>query len=156
MDSAVPRHPLLVMLPAVLADTAVFVGGVAAVVEIIPTRCYQGILECCRPLFVGPGEAPYLIGAQAQLAKHGSEWLAGIDRLQKLLSCISGKPLMRSAPTACPGVVALESAALLTATSCVPSRDGAVRRTIAAPPTLRVCKVTSLQQLLNRPGRLSD
>jgi hypothetical protein len=42
--------------PTVAADTAVHVGGIGAVLEVIPARCRQGGLQFLRPFRVGFGE----------------------------------------------------------------------------------------------------
>ena len=73
------------MLPALAADAAGHIGGVGAVLEVIPTGCRQGGLERCRPFPVGLGETPDLIGRQAEVAQYRPERLACVDRIEELL-----------------------------------------------------------------------
>ena len=46
------RHPLLLMLPAVFADTASHVGGIGAVLEVISAGCRSGRPRALPTLFV--------------------------------------------------------------------------------------------------------
>ena len=57
-------HPLPLMLPTLTANTAVDIGGVSSMREVVPTRCRQGGLKRCRPLPVHPGHTPNLIRCQ--------------------------------------------------------------------------------------------
>jgi hypothetical protein len=72
--------------------------------------------------------------------------LACADGVEELLPYGGGKPLLRSAPLACPGGVTLEFAASAAATSCVPPCHRAVSCTIAAASTIRIREVTNLVQ----------
>lgn len=64
--------------------------------------------------------------------------------VQELLPYVGGKTLLRLAPSACPGLVAMELAAFTAATSRIPTRKGAMCRTIAAAATLWISKVANL------------
>jgi hypothetical protein len=78
------------MLSAVFADTAGHIGGVGAVLEVVPAgRCQSG-LKRRRPLLIGFCEAPDLIRRQAEVAQRLAEWLAPIDRFEELLPYIGG------------------------------------------------------------------
>jgi hypothetical protein len=57
-------HPLPLMFPAVLADTARHIGGIGAMLHVATAGGRQRSLEFCRPLLVGLGEPPDLIGCQ--------------------------------------------------------------------------------------------
>ena len=80
-----PRHPNALMLPRVAADTAAHVGGVGAVLEVMPAGRSQCGLKRRRPLVVGLGQPPNLVSGQVEVAEHRPEWHAGIDSLEKLL-----------------------------------------------------------------------
>jgi hypothetical protein len=69
------------------------------------------------------------------------------------LSMNGNSPVLRLAPSACPGLTALELAAFSAATSRIPPRHGAVGRTSAPPSTLRISALANLLQLLRRPWR---
>jgi hypothetical protein len=56
------------------------------VFEVAAAASCQRFLERRRPLLVGFGESPYLIGRQPCGAKHRPERLAGIDPIEKLSS----------------------------------------------------------------------
>jgi hypothetical protein len=73
------------MLATLFADTAGHIGGIGAVLEVIPAASGQRGLKRRGPLVVSSGESPNLIGRQVQVAKHRSERLAGIDGFQELL-----------------------------------------------------------------------
>ena len=70
---------------ALAADAAVRVGGASAVLEVASPRCRQGGLKRCRPVVVGPGEPPNLVGGQAKVAEHRPEWLAAVHSVEELL-----------------------------------------------------------------------
>jgi hypothetical protein len=71
--------------PALAADTANHVRGIAAVLEVIPARCRQGGLQFLRPFRVGLGEPPHLVRGQTKITEHRSERLAAVDRVEELL-----------------------------------------------------------------------
>jgi hypothetical protein len=54
--SAVPRHPLPLVLPTLVANTARDISDIGPVLEVVPTYSRQGGLQCGRPLLVGLGE----------------------------------------------------------------------------------------------------
>jgi hypothetical protein len=83
--AAVLGHPSPLVLPAVLADTALHVGGVGPMGEVVPAGCRQGGLKRRRPLLVGLGQPPNLVRRQVEVAEHRPERHAGIDSLEKLL-----------------------------------------------------------------------
>ena len=58
--------------------------------EVISTLSRQGGLKHCRPLQVGPGQSPHLIGSQAKIAQYLPERLAGVDGVGELLSYVGG------------------------------------------------------------------
>ena len=63
-------HPLALVLPTLLADTAGHICGIGAVPEVAPTSGRQGSLERGRPRFIGLGEPPHLVGCQGEVAEH--------------------------------------------------------------------------------------
>jgi hypothetical protein len=69
------------MLAALAAHASLHIGGVRAVLEVIPAARGQGGLKGCRPLLVGLGEAPHLIGCQAKLAQHRTERPAAAESI---------------------------------------------------------------------------
>jgi hypothetical protein len=83
--SALPGHPLALMLSTVTADTTRHVCGIGAVREVGAAGCRQGGLKRCRPFLVGLGEAPDLVGGQTEIIQHAPERLTGVDRVQELL-----------------------------------------------------------------------
>jgi hypothetical protein len=54
------------MLSAHLAHTTRDIGGIGAMLEVVPAGCRYGGLKRCRPFMVGLGEPPHLIGSQAE------------------------------------------------------------------------------------------
>jgi hypothetical protein len=58
--------------------------------EIVPTRCRQGLLERRRPLLVGLGQSPHLVRGQAQVSEHSPKGLAAVDDLQELPAFSTG------------------------------------------------------------------
>jgi len=82
---ATPAHPLTLMLAAFLTHAPGDVRGISPVFKIVSAGSHESAIECCRPLVIGPSEAPYLIGRQAEITEYLPERLAGIDRIQKLL-----------------------------------------------------------------------
>jgi len=123
------------------------------VFQIIPAGCRQCGLQLGRLLLVGLGQSPGLIGCKAEVTEHCTERLAAVNRVQELLAHVGRESLFRFAPSACPGLAALELAAFSAATSRIPPRHGAVGRTSATPSTLRIRKAVNLQQLRSRPWR---
>ena len=65
--AAILGHPLPLIRPAVVADTARAVRGIGAVLEVVPMARGQGGLKRCRPVVVGLGDAPDLVGCQAKV-----------------------------------------------------------------------------------------
>ena len=128
------------------------VGGIGAVLDVVPASSGQCGFERGSPLFVGLREAPHLVRGEAELAEHHSERSAGVDRVKELHPYGGRESLLRIAPSACPGGVALELAASGAATSRVPSRDRSVGRTSAAPSALGIGKLANLLQLLGVHG----
>jgi hypothetical protein len=49
LSVAVPGHTDALMRPTVAADASVHVGGIGAVLEVVPAGCGQGGLERRRP-----------------------------------------------------------------------------------------------------------
>ena len=65
-----PRHPDALMLPTVAAETAANVGGVGAVLEVVPAGRSQCGFNRRRPLVVSLGQPPDLVRRQAEVAEH--------------------------------------------------------------------------------------
>ena len=65
--AAVPGHPDALVSAALAADTAAHVGGVGAVVQVVPAGCRQGCIQLLGPFLVGLGKTPHLIGGQAKV-----------------------------------------------------------------------------------------
>ena len=104
--------------------------------EVASPRCRQGGLKRCRPVVVGPGEAPHLVGGQAKVTEYRPEWLAAVDRVEEVLPYLNRQPLLRSDSSAGALVVSVRSTALGTVAPAVPTRVRAVphsthRRTLA-------------------------
>lgn len=89
-NSAVPRHPHALMLPALAANTSRHIGGISSVLEVVPPGCRQGGIKRCRPLVVSFGQSPYLVRCQSKLLKCRPEWLNGVDRIEELLAQLDG------------------------------------------------------------------
>jgi hypothetical protein len=83
--SAVPGHPLALVLATLSANAAVDIGGVGSVLEVLPAGCRQGGLQRRRPPRIGLGQPPDLIGRQSQVAKQTAERLAAREAVQELL-----------------------------------------------------------------------
>jgi hypothetical protein len=143
----------LLVRPALTADAAGHITSVGAVLEVVASGSCQGRLELRRPLIVGLGETPHLVRCQAEITERLPERFATVDRVQELPPDFGGKPILRSAPAACSGVVALESAAFSAATARIPPRHGAVDGTSATPPPVRISSAANLLQLLQGPRR---
>jgi hypothetical protein len=58
---AVPGHPNALVLPTLAAVTAVHVGGIGAVPEVVPAGSRQRSIEGCQPFIVGLGQSPDLV-----------------------------------------------------------------------------------------------
>jgi hypothetical protein len=82
--SAVPGHPLALVLPALSADAAVGVSGIRTMLEVVPAGCRQGGLETLGPFRVGLSQPPHSVGGQAKIAKGHSERLAAVDHVEEL------------------------------------------------------------------------
>jgi hypothetical protein len=80
-----PGHTNALVGSALAADAAVRVGGASAVLEVVSPRCRQGGLKRSRPVLVGFGESPNLVGGQAEVADGGLEWFACVDGSEELL-----------------------------------------------------------------------
>jgi hypothetical protein len=129
------------MLSAVFADTAGHIGGVGAVLEVVPAgRCQSG-LKRRRPLLVGFSEPPNLVRRQAEVAKRLAEWLTIVNRIEELLPRVVRQPLVRSRPF--PGSL---SVAMCTAASCA---------TTAGVPAPR-CAVARVGHCINASGQRSS
>jgi hypothetical protein len=100
-------------------------------------------------------QSPHLVRGQTKITEHLPEGVALVDGVEELLPYVGGKPLLRSAPLACPGGVTLEFAASA-ATSCVPPCHRAVCCTITAASTVWIGQVTHLVQLPRCPRRLRN
>ena len=87
--SAVLGHPLAPVLPTLTANTAVDIGRVSSMLQVVSTRCREGGLERFRPLMVNPRHTPNLVRCQVQIAKHAVDRLARIDRIHELLAHIN-------------------------------------------------------------------
>jgi hypothetical protein len=59
-----PRHPDALMLPTVAADTAANVGGVGAVLEVVPAGRSQCGFNRRRPLVVSLGQPQTWLGVR--------------------------------------------------------------------------------------------
>jgi hypothetical protein len=70
------------------------------VLEVVSTGCHQRGLELPRPLLVGSGKSPHLIGGQAKVTKRRAESLTGVDRVQELLPYVGEKPRLCSGSAA--------------------------------------------------------
>ena len=99
--------------------------------EVVPTGCHQGGLQPLRPLVVGPGEPPHLIGSQAEVTDYRAERLAAVDGIEELLPYLGGEPLLRPGPSASSLIVGVRPRAEAAVAATVPACVGAVRR----PPT---------------------
>jgi hypothetical protein len=86
---------------ALAADTTVHVRGIGAVLEVGSAGCRQGGLKRCRPLQVGLGQSPHLIGRQSEFAEHSPERLDGIDPIEELLVQLGWQPPLRSGSPEC-------------------------------------------------------
>ena len=73
------------MLPTLLADTALDIGSVRAVLEVVSTGSHQGCLQRSRPLLINFCEPPDLVRGQSKAAERLPELLAGMDRIEELL-----------------------------------------------------------------------
>ncbi len=51
--------------------------------KVAPAGCHQCGFERSRPLVVGLGESPHLVGGQAKFAERSSEQLAAVDDIQE-------------------------------------------------------------------------
>jgi hypothetical protein len=69
------------------------------------------------------------------------------------LTHLRGKPLLRLAPTACPGGIALHLPAPSAATARIPPRHGAVSGAGAKAMALRIGDIADTSQLLDCPRR---
>jgi hypothetical protein len=103
----VPAHPDALVFPTLTAHAAVHVRGIGAMLEIVPAGCRQGCLQCCRPLRVGLGEAPDLVGGKPEVADDGTERLASVDRIQEVLAHVGRESLLRSRSFAIAGNIAV-------------------------------------------------
>jgi hypothetical protein len=140
-----PSHPLALVLPALLADTAGHICGIGAVPEVAPTSGHQGSLERGRPRFICLGEPPHLIRCQGEVAQRQTEWFAVADRVEELLAYFDGQTCSRFRPCANTGNVAVRSPACGAATASVPPCPAPVRRFRDG---------AGLAELLKRPRRL--
>jgi len=59
--SAVPRYALALMLPTLTAHTALNIGSVSSMLEVVPTGCRQGGIKRCQPLPIHLGDTPDLV-----------------------------------------------------------------------------------------------
>jgi hypothetical protein len=112
--------------PTFTANTSVCVCGVGAVLEVVSTGCRQGSLQLLGPLLISPGQSPHLIGSQAKITEHRTEWLPAVDRVEELLSHFGGEPLLSSGSAASSLVVAVRAAAQIAPAPGVPACIGAV------------------------------
>jgi hypothetical protein len=78
------------MLPAVTADTARHIGGIGAVLEVVPVGCRQGGLQLLRPFLVGPDESADLVWGSGRAHGAQSGTLSGIDAVKELLADLDG------------------------------------------------------------------
>jgi hypothetical protein len=122
----VPGHTDALVRSALAADASLRICGVGAVLGVGLAGCRQGGLQRLRPLLIGPGQSPHLIGSQAKISQYLPERLAAIDRIEELQPYLGWEPLVRSGSSTGPQVVAVR-----------PPTEGAV--TPAVPP--RICAV---------------
>ena len=144
MIRAVPCHTDALMGPALAADAAMRVGGASAVLEVVSPRCRQGGLKRSRPVVVGLGESPNLVGGQAKVTEHGPERLAAVDRVEELLSHLDRESPLRLPPEAGPRSVVLGLAASGAVTSLIPPCHGAVGHLRATPASAGIGLIADL------------
>jgi hypothetical protein len=72
------------MLLTLSTDTAVHIGGVGAVLEVVSAGCRQGGIERRRPLFVSLCQPPNPVRREVEVAEHLAERLPLIDRIEEL------------------------------------------------------------------------
>ena len=111
---------------ALAANTSGHIGGIGSVVDVVSAGCRQGGLQLLRPLLVGPGQPPHLIGTQAKIAERRPERLATVHRVEELLAYFDRQPLLRPGPSASSLVVGMRPGAEVAVTAAVPARRGAV------------------------------
>jgi hypothetical protein len=73
-----------------LADTAVHISSVGAVLEVILAACCQAASSAADHSSSVLVEAPDLIGGQAKVTEHSAERLAAIYRVEELLPYFGG------------------------------------------------------------------
>ena len=154
--STVLGHPDALVLPTLPAILSRHIGGIRTVLKVAPAGCHQCGFERSRPLVVGLGESPHLVGCQAEFPECRSECLAAVDRVEELLAHLGWESLVRLAPEACPGGVVLRFTASVAIAAFQPAGQGAVGYLRAAAATLGIGLITDLLQLLQCPWRISD
>jgi hypothetical protein len=58
---------------------------IRTVLEVVQAGSRQSGLQLLLPFMVGLGEPPYLVRRQVEVAERLAEWLAVLDRVEKLL-----------------------------------------------------------------------
>jgi len=132
------------MLATLLADTAAYVCGIRAMLEVVPAGCRQGGFQLLGPFVVGPGEPPHLVGGQIEFVERRPKRLAAVDRNEKLLAHLDRQSLLRVASEPCPGGVVLGLAASVAVTAFQPAGQGAMGRLTAPAAALRIGLVADL------------
>jgi hypothetical protein len=140
------------VLPALLADAALRVGGISSVLEVDSTGSGQSGLQCCRPSLVGFGQPPHLVRCQSKISQCRPERLTSVDRIQELLPHLYREPGLRPYSPVGPSSVVLRLPALRTAATVGPPCSCPVRRLRPRP---RSGGVADLAKLLRCPWRLS-
>ena len=153
LRAAVPAHPDALMLPTFATDAALHVRGIGAVLEVVPAGCRQGGIQLLRPILVGLGQAPDLVGCEPEVAEDSTERPASIDSVEDLLPYRGGQPFLCVRPFANACNVSVRCATGGAAAAVVPPCRRAVRGLRSG--TWVLC-VTDRMELLERPWRLSE
>ena len=90
--STVLGHPDALVLPTLPAILSRHIGGIRTVLKVAPAGCHQCGFERSRPLVVGLGESPHLVGGQAKFAERSPEQLAAVDDIQEPLTHLGREP----------------------------------------------------------------
>jgi hypothetical protein len=72
------------VLATLFADAASHIGGVGAVLEVVPPGCHQCGFELLRPFLIGLGEPPHLVRGQAEITERLAKRLTSVDRIKEL------------------------------------------------------------------------
>jgi hypothetical protein len=141
------------MSPTLTTDTALQVCGVGAVLEVISAGGGKGRgLKLLRPLLIGPGQSPHLIGGQAKVTEHPVERLAAVNGVQEPLPYLDGQACLRPGSAAGALVVSVGSTALGAVAPGMPTGVGAVRCSRPHPrdgsesPLTAPCRCSSLEE----------